>query len=114
MAVSGTNTFESLRDRCYEHIPKSLYRIAFADGVALLLLVFIAVPLKYLLHLPLGVKILGPIHDALFISLVLTTAVTLSKRQLKHGLAALLLIGALIPLGAFHADFKLKQAYPDG
>lgn len=92
---------------------KALYRIAFADGVALLLLVFIAVPLKYLLDLPLGVKILGPIHGALFISLVLTTAVALSKRQLKHGLAALLLIGALIPLGAFYADFKLKQAYPD-
>ena len=93
---------------------KALYWIALADGFALLALVLIAVPVKYTLDFPLGVKLLGPIHGGLFISLTLTTLAALSRGILKPRLAALLLFGALIPLGAFYADFKLKQAYPEG
>jgi integral membrane protein len=90
---------------------KTLYWLAFADGCALLMLVFVAVPVKYLLDFPLGVKLLGPIHGGLFISLTLTTVAALSRKVVKPGLAALLLIGALIPLGAFYADYRLRQAY---
>lgn len=90
---------------------KTLYWLAFADGCALLLLVFVAVPAKYLLDFPLGVKILGPLHGTLFLSLTLTTLAALYKGRLKPGLALLLFVGALIPLGAFYADYKLKQAY---
>ena len=92
---------------------RTLYWLALADGVALLLLVLAAVPLKYLMGIPLGVKILGPIHGALFLSLLLTTVAALVTGRLRGGLAALLLVGALIPLGAFYADHKLKQAYPE-
>ena len=91
---------------------KALYWIALADGFALLALVLIAVPVKYTLDFPLGVKLLGPIHGGLFISL--TRSAALSRGILKPRLAALLLFGALIPLGAFYVDFKLKQAYPEG
>lgn len=91
---------------------KTLYWLAFADGIALLLLVFIAVPVKYNLGIPLGVTILGPIHGVLFLSLTLTTVTALIRGRLKPSLAALLFIGALIPLGAFYADYKLKQSYP--
>lgn len=91
---------------------KAVYWLAFADGLALLALVFVAVPVKYLLNLPLGVKILGPIHGVLFVSLTLTILAALNRGTLKPGLGALLFIGALIPLGAFYADHRLKQAYP--
>ena len=93
---------------------KALYWLAFSDGVALLALVFVAVPVKYLLDLPLGVKILGPLHGTLFITLTLTMLAALFRGILKPSLAALLFFGALIPLGAFFADHKLKQTYqPD-
>ncbi len=92
---------------------KILYWLAFCDGVALLALVFVAVPIKYLLDLPLGVKILGPVHGTLFVSLALTMFTAVSRGILKPGLAALLFFGALLPLGAFYADYKLKQAYPE-
>ena len=93
---------------------KILYWLAFSDGLALLALVFVAVPLKYLLDLPLGVKVLGPLHGALFISLALTTLAALYRGMLKPGLAALVFFGALVPLGAFYADYRLKRAYGEG
>lgn len=92
---------------------KMLYWLAFSDGLALLALVFIAVPAKYVLDIPLGVRVLGPLHGALFVSLSLTLAAALFRGVVKPGLAALLFFGALVPLGAFYADHKLRQAYPD-
>lgn len=92
---------------------KLLYWLAFSDGLALLALVFVAVPVKYLLDQPLGVKVLGPVHGALFLSLGAATLSALMRGLLRPGLAALLLVGALLPLGAFFADYKLRQAYPE-
>ena len=92
---------------------KIIYRLAFLDGIALLLLVFIAVPVKYQLDIPLGVKILGPLHGALFLSLLVASLTAVSRGALRPGLAVLLFVGALLPLGAFYADYRLRQAYPD-
>jgi len=41
--------------------------IAYAEVASYLLLLAVAVPLKYLFNQPLGVKILGPIHGVLFV-----------------------------------------------
>jgi len=92
---------------------KLIYWLAFLDGLALLTLVCIAVPVKYMLDIPLGVKILGPIHGTLFISLMLASLTAVGRGLLKPRLAVLLFFGALIPLGAFFADYRLKKTYPD-
>ena len=92
---------------------KILYWLAFSDGIALLVLVFIAVPIKYMLDQPIGVKFLGPLHGALFLSLATATLSALARGILRPGLALLLIIGALLPLGAFLADHKLRKAYPE-
>jgi integral membrane protein len=92
---------------------KTLHRLAVADGIALLLLLFVAVPLKHRFDYPLGVTLLGPVHGALFLSLSVTLLTALSRGAVKPALAALLFIGALVPLGAFYADHKLRQASGD-
>lgn len=92
---------------------KILYWLTFSDGIALLALVFVAVPIKYMLDQPLGVKLLGPLHGAMFLSLAIATLSALARGILRPGIALLLLIGALLPLGAFFADHKLRQAYPE-
>ena len=92
---------------------KLIYWLAIMDGVALLVLAGIAVPVKYMLDIPLGVKILGPVHGALFLSLMIASFTAVGRGRLKPGLAALLFVGALIPLGAFYADYRLKKAYPE-
>lgn len=92
---------------------KLIHRLAFADGIALLALVFIAVPVKYMLEQPIGVKILGPIHGTLFLSLAISTIAALVRGALKPSLGAMLMIGALLPLGAFFADSQLRKTYPE-
>ncbi len=42
--------------------------IAYAEVTSYLLLLLVAVPLKYLADQPLGVKIIGPIHGVLFVA----------------------------------------------
>lgn len=86
-----------------------IHTLAFSDGMALLLLVFVAVPVKYLLQMPLGVKVLGPLHGALFLSLSFSTLLALGRGLIQPRLAALIFFGALIPLGAFLADHQLKK-----
>lgn len=88
-----------------------LHRFAFLDGMALLALVLIAVPLKYGLDFPYLVKILGPMHGVLFISLSVTLVWVLIKKHIGAGLAALLFFGALIPGGAFFADYQLRKKF---
>ncbi len=43
---------------------------AFSEGVSLLVLVFIAMPVKYLMQDPTWVQVIGPIHGALFLLFV--------------------------------------------
>jgi integral membrane protein len=92
---------------------KLIYWLALMDGIALLLLAGVAVPLKYMLDMPIGVRILGPIHGTLFLSLMIASITGVTRGLLKPRLAVLLFFGALIPLGAFYADYRLKQAYPE-
>ncbi len=92
---------------------KLIYWLAFMDGIALLVLAGVAVPVKYMLDMPIGVKILGPLHGTLFLSLMIVSISGVARGLLKPNLATLLFIGALIPMGAFYADYRLKQAYPE-
>lgn len=87
-----------------------LYWLTFLDGFALLLLVVVAVPLKYHLDWPYGVKILGPTHGVLFISLTLTMIFSVLNKHITAGLGVMIFVASFIPLGAFYADYQLKKA----
>jgi integral membrane protein len=89
---------------------RRLYIAAMLDGCALLLLVFVAVPLKHLADFPLAVRILGPMHGVLFIWLSINLAMAMSKGVLNARLGLLLFFGALLPFGAFYADHRLKRS----
>ena len=88
---------------------KTLYTLAFLDGVALLMFVFVAVPLKRMLDLPIFVSILGPTHGVLFLSLIVTVVCALIKRALPAVLALKIVVLAFIPLGGFYADHLIKK-----
>lgn len=44
-----------------------LSHLALLEGLTLLVLILLAVPLKYFGHWPLGVRIVGPIHGLAFL-----------------------------------------------
>lgn len=84
-------------------------RIGIAEGISFLVLLLIAMPLKYYFDLPIAVKIVGWAHGVLFIAYVVI--VLLSVRLMKWNLIGLgvALAASLIPLGTFFLDKGWKK-----
>ena len=86
------------------------FRIAaLLEGWSYLVLVFIAMPLKYAAGLPQAVRVVGSMHGFLFLTFMLALyRVTLDRRwPLRRALRALLY--SLIPFGAFVFDRSLVR-----
>lgn len=81
--------------------------VALLEGSSLLLLLFVAVPLKYLFENPAGVKIIGPIHGLLFLLFVVLLMLHGIKKELKPGTVAIGFVASFIPFGTF--IFKSKK-----
>lgn len=83
--------------------------VAMAEGVSWLLLLA-CLPLKYQFGMPVGVKIMGPIHGALFVLLLLVIFQAWGDKALSFGKAVLVFIASLIPFGPFLIDRKLAES----
>lgn len=86
-----------------------LRAVGLAEGVSFLLLLGIAMPLKYLAGMPLAVKVVGWVHGMLFLAF----CIALAQARLDHGwslgYAARLFAAALVPFGPFLVDGRLKR-----
>ena len=72
--------------------------ISIIEGLSYLLLVFIAVPLKYMFDYPLAVKIVGMSHGVLFILFFVALVMAMNKYKWKF-LGFQLFVYSLIPFG---------------
>jgi integral membrane protein len=84
--------------------------VAFLEGVSLLILVFVGVPLKYYFGIPVLVKTLGPIHGALFIAFValaIQMSIALKWNFIKTTIPVL--ISSFVPFGTFYVDSKILK-----
>ncbi|MEX2580511.1 MAG: DUF3817 domain-containing protein [Verrucomicrobiales bacterium] len=79
------------------------------DGVSYLLLLGIAMPLKYLAGLPLAVRIVGMAHGILFLALCLCLLLVLVRQRLSFKWCAIVFVCALIPFAPFFLDRKLRE-----
>jgi len=80
--------------------------IAILEGISFLVLLGIAMPLKYLAGIPEVVRIVGMAHGVLFVLyVVLLIQVTIEKSwSFKKFILAF--IASFIPFGTFYADAK--------
>ena len=79
--------------------------IGFFEGISLLLLIFVAVPLKHLYHDPTWVKIIGPVHGLLFTLFVINTiSVGTEYRWTFKTTTWKVLLACMIPFGTFYID----------
>jgi integral membrane protein len=81
--------------------------IAICEGISFLVLLCIAMPLKYFFNLPQAVLIIGWIHGLLFVVYMiagLNVKIKYNWDLKKTGLAVL---ASLIPLGPFILDKKI-------
>ena len=88
---------------------KSLRLIGIAEGFSFLILLLIAMPLKYWMGWPLAVRYVGWAHGLLFILYIV--AVFAAIRAMKWGFkgVAVALIASLLPAGTFVLDRSLRK-----
>ena len=79
------------------------------EGISTLVLFGIAMPLKYLAGMPLAVSVVGSLHGALFVVLILMLAIAVRKVPLSIGVAITGMVAAIIPFGPFWFDRRLHQ-----
>lgn len=73
--------------------------ISFIEGLSFLILLFIAMPLKYFVGLPIAVKIVGMAHGVLFILFCIFLYKAMKEYNWKIGTGILLFIYSVIPFG---------------
>ncbi|GAB3900211.1 DUF3817 domain-containing protein [Larkinella knui] len=82
--------------------------IAFLEGLSLLLLIGIAVPIKYTQGDPSLVKMLGPIHGLLFLFFVINTlSFGIGQKWKFRETTWKVLLASLVPFGTFYIDYKI-------
>ena len=93
-------------------LQKLLHRfrmIGIAEGISFLILLLIAMPLKYFLKIPEAVKIAGWMHGALFIGYMYFAVEVMVALKKNIGWCLKTFIAAFIPLGTFVTDKELKK-----
>jgi integral membrane protein len=86
-----------------------LRKAGITEGISFLILLFIAMPLKYFFKQPMAVTIVGWIHGILFVAfLVLAWEVKTSRSKSMKWFAAAF-AAALLPAGTFFFDRQLKK-----
>ena len=94
----------------YSKGPIGRLRLAgFVEGISYLLLLFIAMPLKYFADVPEAVKIVGWIHGLLFIWVVIALLNVMATSKWKFLKSLLAFIASLVPFGTFVLDTHLRK-----
>jgi integral membrane protein len=84
-------------------------KIAFAEGISFIVLIFIAMPLKYFAGLPIAVTIIGALHGILFI------AFCVMAWEIKTGFGknmkwlANAFLASILPFGTIVMDKEWKK-----
>jgi integral membrane protein len=86
----------------------SLLRLTgYLEGISFLVLVFIAMPIKYWGGNPVPVQIVGQAHGLLFVMFVVYAVIMSLKHKWKLGIILQVLASSIIPFGTFYIDKKI-------
>src|SRR5262245_2231412 len=89
-------------------------KTAVAEGVSFLLLLGIAMPLKYIAGFPVAVTIVGSVHGILFIAFMVLAWEMKDEPYVKAwkksvSWMSICFIAAILPFGTFILDKKLRE-----
>ncbi len=88
--------------------------MGFLEGISLIVLVFIAVPMKYWYNDASLTKMMGPIHGALFLLFLLNTFSAGIEQKWKAKTTGMILASCFIPFGTFYVDRKFLKNIQEG
>lgn len=82
--------------------------LGFLEGLSLLFLLFVAVPMKYLGNNPSLTKLIGPVHGAIFVWFLLSTLSLGVEQQWKFKTTTWkIIVACFIPFGTFYIDYLI-------
>jgi integral membrane protein len=82
--------------------------LARSEGVSLLVLVLVAMPLKYVGHRPDPVRVVGMLHGLLFLGLLMRVLQARVEGSLTTGQALRITSWAVVPFGFFAVERTLR------
>lgn len=83
--------------------------IALAEGTSFLILLCIAMPMKYMMGMPLAVRVVGSIHGILFLLYVGQLARLRTTYQWDNRFSIQALVASILPFGTFFFDKYLRE-----
>ena len=86
-----------------------LRKAGIAEGISFLVLLGIAMPMKYIFHQPMAVTVVGWAHGILFVAFLFLAWEYKTDRNKSSTWFALAFLAAIIPTGTFFFDKKLKE-----
>ena len=88
---------------------KKLTIMGYLEGTSFLLLLGIAMPLKYMMNMPEMVGYVGPVHGVLFIAYIVVLFITAHKIKMPLWALPAGVLGSFLPFGPFVFDHVLKK-----
>jgi integral membrane protein len=88
---------------------RQLRLVALFEGASFLILLFVAMPLKYVAGMPLAVRIAGSIHGALFIWFVVALYRAARARDWPRRRSMTAFVASILPFGTFVFDASLRR-----
>ena len=83
--------------------------VAFLEGSSFVILLFVAMPLKYLAGLPLAVRVVGSIHGALFLVFLVALYRAARRAAWPHRRSIAAFVSSILPFGTFIFDASLRR-----
>ncbi|KQS33701.1 DUF3817 domain-containing protein [Dyadobacter sp. Leaf189] len=80
--------------------------VAFLEGISYLVLLGIAMPLKYFAGMPMAVRHVGTAHGVLFVLFVILLIQVAIERSWSFKKSLLSFLSSIVPFGTFYADAK--------
>ena len=85
-------------------------KVAFWEGVSYLVLLFVAMPMKYLAGYAMAVRVVGMAHGVLFVLFCVILADLLRRKDFTLGFASFAFLMSLLPFGTFVLEGKIKTS----
>lgn len=80
--------------------------VATLEGVSLLALLFVAMPLKYMYDMPEYVRVVGMVHGLLFIAYIVIASILKPELKWPWSQFFIICIASVIPFGTFYIERK--------
>ena len=86
------------------------YRVAaWVTGIGLLVLVFVAMPLKYFFGEPRPVAVVGMLHGFLYMAYIVCTLILAERTRWRPLEAVVILLAGTIPIASFVAERQVTR-----